>query len=232
MQKFIIFLLVVLFSANLAEAKSTEDVPFFKTYQVDLQLDLYKGEPFMITSTSFELVYPTEKSTRYLPSYSFYLSDDDELEELNLYYRDKRGKKKQVTYFDLKVSENNSREYFVTGTKKYTINFFKLEAGVNVILEYTVTTDELHYFSPFYFNRLLDTRNLKYSMQIPKDMQVKLVKKYLDKVEMEKETLDKGKYRYITYEAKNRDEIEFYNDGPDFSFYTPHILPILEKYKK
>ncbi len=232
MRKQISLLLIGLVAFHaIVSAKKNENAPFFKSYTVNLALDLDVDQPFMVTKTSFEVFFPTELSTRMLPEYSIYLSDDDELRSVKLFQTNEKGKKQEIRNFRIKQSENNSGEYFVTGTKIYTIDFPDLRMGTSVIMEYVVSTEELHFFTPMYFNRILEAKKINYTLSIPSSMQVKLVKKNLENLVLQKNTEELGDYRVLTFSVRDREAIQMYEDGPDFSYYTPHILPILEKYK-
>lgn len=224
-------LLLILLQVTLY-AKTDKDDPYFNYNKETVYVGVDdEGDPYSRTISEMEIEYPSEQSVRSLPYYSISLSSFDELEEIEAYVVDARGRKIKLNEDDLDVSENNDDEYFVTGTKQYKVNFRGLEKGSIVYLKYEVTTYELHYFQPFYFQTYLASRLAEYRIIIPKNVQLKLVKKNFDGHKIQKIEEQKGRGRTeLVFRSVGNDAVDYREDGPRISYYAPHILPILEKY--
>ncbi len=232
MQRVILTFLTLLSGLTLySQSSYINSNPFFEYYKEELMIDMEDGKPYVTIYTDLEILYPSDMAAQRLPYYVIMLSSYDELGDVDVIIRNSRGRKTYLDAEDFEISEGSSEDYFVNGSKEYKINFKNLEAGSRVSISYNVTTNELHYFQPMYMRLFLYTRDLEYTISYPEDMKVRFVEKNFKGVKItEGEGNRKGR-KLKKYMVGNQESVEVFEDGPSISYYTPHVIPIIQTYK-
>ncbi len=208
-----------------------KDFPFYKFYETEAELQVDKGKPIVIYTTRFEIIYPSDLAVRVMPSHSIHLNSDMKLNKLKAYVLTPDKNKVYIKKEDLKTSVGIDDNYFVNDDKEIKIPFKNLIKGSKVYVEYSVYCDQLRYFKPFFLRLFLDAQELNYKLIYPEDMSVSLFRKNMQDIQLQENQKHKKGYIIHSFQAENTKAIEYFEDGPSFSTYTPHFIPIVNTYK-
>jgi len=186
------------------------------------------------TRTKYEIVfrYNDEKAITLHHTYAIYYSYFDKLENIEVYTKNPQpnGKFKTIKITDLKENNASSSGVFYGDQKEININFLGLTIGSEAHVEYTVTTNEMHFTDPMTFRYYLPIEKVFYQLTVPDNVNISIIEKNIKPGFINYSKEEKRNETIHTWLAQNVDEEKQYGDAPARTYYTPHIIYKIEEY--
>jgi hypothetical protein len=196
--------------------------------QVQYDLQLKDGAPYVESRESQQLLYLTA-NTGYLGRYVFYHSTFNELKDYSAYTETTANKKIKVTNF--KTSNSSSGSVFYDDTKETRFDFPSVGSGAIGNLEYSVVHTKPYLLSPFYFARRIPVIKNELKISVPANMSIKYVLRGLDTSCIHMKLDRRRNETTYTFYVENMAPAKSYADAPDDSWYEPHVVFFIDRYK-
>ncbi|HET9055960.1 MAG TPA: DUF3857 domain-containing protein [Chitinophagaceae bacterium] len=194
-------------------------------YKIKVENDVPKVE-----SKDFQqLLFLSANATAYWGRYGFSHSSFHKIIEYEAYTQTPNNKKIKVT--DFKTSDNQSNSIFYDDVKETIFDFPAISEGSIGTLKLSISHEDPHLLSPFYFSRSIPVVNSELTVTYPKDMKIKylLMGNDTSKITVSFET--KKNENIYTFRVKDLESEKKYPDAPDNAWYSPHVIFYIENYK-
>jgi Transglutaminase-like superfamily/Domain of Unknown Function with PDB structure (DUF3857) len=205
-----------------------------KLYSEKLVIEYDKNDnPIATSEIVSEVEVLNENNLNGFSSDEVYHSFFNELKKLKAFSmipNDKGGFKK-IEVDNYQVSNAGSNSVFYDDSKKTSFTFPSLVKNAHARMEYTIFHKDAHFLNAFYLQSHLPAEELYFEVEAPKDMDMNFVfkGKKIDWVVSSKD-LGRNTVTY-TFSCKNVPKLKVQPMSPSYSYYLPHVIPIIAKCK-
>lgn len=186
------------------------------------------------TRTKYEIVFKfnDEKAITLHHNYAVYYSYFDQLEHIEAYTKNPQpnGKIKTIDIKDLTPNNSSSNGIFYDDQKEININFLGLTIGSEAHVEYTISTNEMHFTDPMIFRYYLPIEKEIYELTVPEEVHISLIEKNVPPGFIQSTKEVKRNETIYTWTAHDVDEEKHFEDAPARTYYTPHIIYKIEDF--
>lgn len=193
------------------------------------RISLKDGEPYVESKESEQVMFLSSDAAAYLGRYGFTTSSFHEVTEYEAFTRTAENKKVKVTSF--RTGDMQSGSVFYDDVKQTVFDFPAIGPGAIGVLNQKAIHKKAYLLSPQYFARSIPVINNELTISFPKDMSVKYVFKGLDTDKILFTQDKKGGEITYKFQAKDLAPLQKYPDAPGRSYYAPHVIFYIEKYK-
>lgn len=197
--------------------------------QISVNIDIVNGK-LEIHQEIFEDILLLNTSSSYdikesVSSSSFY--ELEAIEAATLIY--KKGKYKKIAVENFKVKDNASSSFY-DDTKLLTFKYPNLGEGTRKILRYKEKVKNPRFLNSVFFASHNPIEHITYTLNVHKDIVLRFKEFHLDDISIEhNEKVSKESVLHI-WEAKGIEAVKLESNVPDFRYFIPHIIPIIESY--
>jgi hypothetical protein len=204
----------------------------FTNYNVELKFMIKNGAVVAESNYQRELMVLSEKNAAAYSRSKVYHSGFSELKSIDAYTKVPDGDKfKKVKIGEQKTSSSSSQSIFYDDSKETSFDFLGMVPNASQHLEYTTFHKDAHLLSPFYMPGGLPVMSATYTVIVPNDVSIKYLVKN-DSKSIFKFTEEKKKKETIyKWTVNNYKAEEDYGNGPDNSYYDPHIITYVTSFK-
>lgn len=192
-------------------------------------INIKNGQPFVESREVQQIEYLLGTATAFMGEYGFSHSDFQQLVSYEAFTRTPDDKKLKVSEF--KTSTDKESFVFYDDVKETTFNFPAIEPGAVGNLQVSYRNTDPHLLSPYYFTGYMPAVNSELKLTVSNDISLKYVLMGLDTSNISVNVDNKHQNTVYTFQYKNCPADKKYPDAPDFSWYSPHIIFYIEKYK-
>ena len=192
-------------------------------------INLKDNQPYVESEETQQIEYVLGTANTYSSQYGFSHSDFDQLITYDAYTQTPDDKKLKVSEFNTSI--NKESFVFYDDVKQTTFNFPAVEPGAVGNLHVSWVNKEPHLLSPFYFSSGIPVINSQLTVTVAKDISLKYRLMGMDTSHITISIEKKHRDLIYTFQYKNCPADKSYADAPGFSWYSPHVIFYIEKYK-
>lgn len=237
MAAFRITLLYILTLPQLSFGQSTETVQkkfpgadvVVLNSNLNYKIKVQDGKPVVESKDLQQLLFLSSNAPAYMGRYSFSHSSFHKVLEYEAYTETPDNKKIKVT--DFKTADNQRSSVFYDDVKETQFDFPGISTGSIGTLRTTVSHEDPHLLSPFYFSRRIPVVNSELTISFPKDMKIKYLLRGNDTTAITVNKESKRNENIYSFSVKNLPAENTYPDAPDNAWYAPHVVFYIENYK-
>lgn len=193
------------------------------------KIKIEDGKPKVESKDLQQLLYLSANAAAYLGRYGFSHSSFHKVLDYEAYTQTAENKKIKVT--DFKTSDNQSNSVFYDDVKETVFDFPGVTAGSVGTLKLSISHEDPHLLSPFYFSRRIPVINSELTISFPKDMKIKYLLKGNDTSKIAVNLESKKNENIYTFKVSDLAPEGRYADAPDNAWYSPHVVFYIENYK-
>jgi len=198
-------------------------------HQYQYNISMKDGQPYVESNETQQIEYVLGTANTYSGQYGFSHSDFDQLITYDAYTQTPDDKKLKVSEFNTSI--NKESFVFYDDVKETTFNFPAVEPGAVGNLHVSWVNKEPHLLSPFYFSSGIPVINSQLTVTVSKDISLKYRLMGMDTSNITINIEKKHRDLIYTFQYKNCPADKSYADAPGFSWYSPHVIFYIEKYK-
>ena len=192
-------------------------------------IDVKNDQPEVKSKETDQMKYLSAHAAGYMSQYGFVHSEFQEVLRYQAYTMTADNHKLKVQ--DFRTSNYNHASVFYDDVKQTRFDFPAIGPGAVGTLEIEKVHHDARLLPPFYFARRIPVLKSELKVSFPRDMSVKyaLLGNDTDKIKIERDT--KGSEYSYTFTFENCPAENDYPDAPDMSWYSPHVIFYIEKFK-
>ncbi len=230
-------IVIIFFNLSVSKAQSLEDVrkqfPDERAVMLNkilsYNISVKDGKPYVESSEVQQIEYLSGNAASFMSEYGFFQSDFQQVVAYEAYTKTPNDKKLKVSEF--KTATNKESFVFYDDVKETTFNFPAVEPGAVGNLNVSWINKDPHLLSPFYFSNYLPMLNSELKIEVSKDVSLKYMLLGLDTSHIEVKIENKHRSNIYSFQYKNCPADKRYGDAPNYSWYSPHVIFYIEKYK-
>ncbi|MBS1916675.1 MAG: DUF3857 domain-containing protein [Bacteroidetes bacterium] len=192
-------------------------------------ISLKDGKPYVESSEVQQIEYLSNTAAAYMSGYGFFHSDFQQVVAYEAYTKTPADKKLKVSEF--KTSTSKESFVFYDDVKETSFNFPAIEPGAVGNLNVSWIDKDPHLLSPFYFSGHLPVLNSELKIEVAKEISLRYVLLGLDTSQVSVKIENRHHSNIYTFQYKTCPADKQYSDAPNYSWYSPHVIFYIEKYK-
>lgn len=222
----ITFFLLLLMITCIQVQAFDKNKAYISTFNQKTKLTIENNHPVAISTFEIVFKFINENDIALHHSYSIYYSHFDKLDNLRAYTKnpDQNGKLKTIHIKDFKYSNASSRSVFYDDQTQVDIDFLGLAPGSEAVVNYTMSTQELHFTDPMIFGYYLPIENLSYELEVPEEFDISFIEKNMPAGLVKQNMIKNKKSTLYTWQANDIDSYKSYDNAPSYLYYAPHIV--------
>lgn len=115
---------------------------------------------------------------------------------------------------------------------KYKYFFFpELKKGSETYVAYKKTYNKPEFLDRFYFKDILECKDSKITLKVFKDIEIGYILQGADTEKIEFTTEKEGDYLLYNWQLKDIAKEDFFDDAPNVSYFSPHLIFYIKNYK-
>lgn len=193
------------------------------------RITIKDDEPFVESRENEQLMYLSTTAATYMSRYGFTQSGFHDVVEYAAYTQTADKKKIRVTNF--RTGDARSSSVFYDDVKETVFDFPAIGTGAIGVLNQKIIHKKPYLLSPHYFGRRIPVVLNEMMVSFPKDMSVKFQLQGLNTDKIVFTESKRGNEITYKFQVKDLDPVQQYVDAPGASYYSPHVLFYIEKYK-
>lgn len=191
--------------------------------------DINKNDTPVITLNSEEKKWVGDKEDPVVQGNRIDYSDAFEsVYDIEAYSITPENKKIKVRYIDTKDREIENIFYHDQKMKIYY--FSDLKNGSETYSYYKKSYYNPHFLDPFYFKDDLECKEAKITLKVSSKIEIGYVLKGRETDKIQFTTQKEGDYTLYTWRLTDSQKVEYFDDGPKLSYYTPHLIFFIKSY--
>jgi hypothetical protein len=144
-------------------------------------------------------------------------------------YLPKGDKFEELEATTFKETHDISRSVFYDDSKLINFTFPGLKKGAITSLEYRLDYQDPRFLRKFFFQSFIPSLHSKYVIKYHKDIKMDYRIFHLENLPHQFKEYQKGKYKYMVWEANNMPELKPGNENYNLLYYAPHIIPLVNE---
>ena len=211
---------------NELASKYSDEKAIYTNKSEHIFIETKRNEFSIRTEIVEDILYLSDHGSAYARN-SMHFSSFTAIEDVEAYTLVPKGKpgkykKKKVTYFETKDAQSSG--IFFDDQKKITFDFEGIQKGTTSHLSYTEVHKDPKMLGRNFFVYGLPAIQSEVAISFPDNVEIGYRLFNVDSSSIEFVKEKKGKVNHYRWVAKNIEGSDFLGDGPNFSYYTPHII--------
>lgn len=196
-----------------------------------IKIETKKNHYSVKTEIVEDIIYLSERASAYASNAMYFgsFTEINNVEAYSLIPKNKPGKysKSKVTYFETKDAQSSG--IFFDDQKKITFDFEGIKRGTKSHLSYTEIHKDPKLLGRNFFVYGLSALKSEIAVSFPDNVEIGYKVFNVDSSKISFVKTKKGKINTYKWTAQNLKGSEFFNDAPNFSYYTPHVVMYIKK---
>lgn len=204
----------------------------FSSINKKVEIAFKNGVPYAEANQVSEMMILDDRANGMFNKDRVYHSSFNELKKIEAYTLVPDGSNmKKIKVNDFKTQSSPSSSVFYDDSQETGFDYPKMLKGSIAHVETDYYNKDIRFLSPFYFSSYLPVYNAAYSITFPDDMEVKYIIKNDDKKSITVTESKKGRKKKLEFTANTITNYQHFDDGTSVTYYAPHVLVYVNKYK-
>jgi hypothetical protein len=158
-----------------------------------------------------------------------YSNTFEEVFDIESYSISPEKKKEKVRY--IQTADREIENIFYHDIKYKFYEFYNLKDGSETYSSFKKTYKVPQLLDTYFFKDNLDCKDSKLSLKVSKDIEIGYVLHGNDIDDVKFSTKKEGDYTIYSWQLVNSSKEEFFDQAPPLSYYSPHLIFFIKKYK-
>ena len=210
--------------------KYADENAVFVSRKENVEIKFEKDQLVVYSKNYEELLLLTDKTNGYSER-NVYWSSFSEIQDLDARSLIPDGKSyKTIKVKDFAKTNEISEGTFYDDSRSYKFIFPGLVNGSRSIISYTEKLKDPHLFGSFYFATFAPSEEVEYSVTFPSSVKIHYKLFHVNDSTVQFTSNTSGKNTTYTWKMNNVKKIKQDDGAPNFSYYTPSIIVLIDQY--
>jgi len=226
----IVLPIIILLSFTLsAYAQISKEKSYIISKEDFYTIDIKDSKPYIVLNSK-ESKWVGDKDDSYVKANRInYIASFEDISEIDAYTISPEKKKEKVK--NIFTQDVEIEDIFYHDMKYKYYQFHDLKKGSETYSSYKKTYKKPEFLDRFYFKDLLDCRDSKITIKTSKDIEIGYVLKGNETEKIEFTTKNEGDFNIYTWQLKDIVKDDFYEDAPNVSYFSPHLIFYIKNFK-
>lgn len=220
--------LLLLITAS-ASSQSLKEKSYIISKEDLYTIDIKDAKP-LVTLNSVERKWVGDKDDNQVRGNKInYVASFEDISDIEAYSLSPEKKKDKVRMINTEDVEIEDIFYHDMKFKYYYFN--DLKSGSETYSSYRKTYKKPEFLDRFYFKDNLECKSSKITLKVNKDIEIGYVLQGSETEKVEFISQTEGNYNLYTWQLKDMPKEEFFENAPNLSYYSPHLIFYIKNYK-
>lgn len=217
------------FTTISAFSQSTKQKSYIISKDDLYTIDIKDGKPLAILNSVEKKWVGDKDDNQVIGNKINYVASFEDISDIEAYSISPEKKKIKVKGIYTEDLEIENIFYHDMKFKYYYFN--DLKNGSETYSSYKKTYKKPQFLDRFYFKDNLECKNSKITLKVNKDIEIGYVLQGYDTEKIEFSSQQEGNYNLYSWQLKDLPKEDFYENAPNLSYYSPHLIFFIKNYK-